>query len=132
LNIIIIITLMNITKLTATFEDGSTQDIFPTPVVTQPVAPEDVEVGIVPHGRLYEEVRSSSVSSQPCRGCALSDGRVTGSRPVAGRPAPVRDQVSAKAIKPEQSNRRPVTITARKALEANSSRVATPPFPSRN
>jgi hypothetical protein len=38
----------------------------------------------------------------------------------------IRDQVSAKTTKPEQSSRRPVTVTARKVLEANSSRMATP------
>jgi hypothetical protein len=38
----------------------------------------------------------------------------------------IRDQVSAKANKPDESSRRPVTVTARKVLEANSSRMATP------
>ena len=33
------------------------------------------------------------------------------------------DQVNAKATKPEQSNTRPATVTARKLLEANSSRM---------
>lgn len=38
---------MNITKLTATFEDGSTADIFPTATPAPVVAPEDVEVDLV-------------------------------------------------------------------------------------
>jgi len=33
------------------------------------------------------------------------------------------DQVNANATKPEQSNTRPATVTARKLLEANSSRM---------
>jgi hypothetical protein len=33
------------------------------------------------------------------------------------------DQVNAKATKPEQSNTKPATVTARKLLEANSSRM---------
>lgn len=38
---------MNITKLTATFADGSTQDIFPVATPAPAVSPEDVEVDIV-------------------------------------------------------------------------------------
>jgi hypothetical protein len=34
-----------------------------------------------------------------------------------------KDQVKAKATKPEQSRKRPATVTARKLLEANSSRM---------
>jgi hypothetical protein len=43
----------------------------------------------------------------------------------AGLGPRLRLQVNAKAAKPEQSRRRPATVTARKLFEANSSRMVT-------
>src|ERR1700738_2421531 len=53
----------------------------------------------------------SAVSSSPSRRRTMGGER-------AGN-----DQVKAKATKPEQSRKRPATVTARKLLEANSSRM---------